>query len=117
MGFEPLLLAFSSADRQVRILDAVVLSEPARPVQVPQIQLIQSCSVPRQTVGRDRLRLDRLVVYEVPQKSDRSLCVPSSLDHKVEDLAFVVNGPPKVHPLAANPADHLVQVPAWSSPD
>ena len=62
LGFEPLLLAFSPADRHLRILDAVVLPEPARPVQVPRIQLIQSCSVRRQTVGRDRLRLDRLVV-------------------------------------------------------
>jgi hypothetical protein len=120
LGFEPLLLALSSADREVRILNAVVLPEPARPVQVPQIQLIQSGPVRRQPVGRDCLRLDRLVVQEAPQKSERSLCVPSSLDHKVEDLAFVVDGPPKVHPLAANPADHLIQVPArrrsWPTP-
>lgn len=32
LGFEPLLLAFSSSDRQVGVLNAVVFPQPARPV-------------------------------------------------------------------------------------
>jgi hypothetical protein len=51
LGFEPLLLAFSSADRQVRILNAVILPEPVRPVQMPQIQMIQSGSSQRPHQG------------------------------------------------------------------
>ena len=76
----------------MRVLNPVVLPKPARPVQMPQIQLIQSGSVRRQAVGRDRLRLDRLVVEEALQKSERGLCVPAALDHKVQDLALVING-------------------------
>ena len=36
----------------------------------------------------------------------------------VEDLALVIDGAPKIHPLAGNAHDHLVQVPsaAWSRP-
>jgi hypothetical protein len=33
------------------------------------------------------------------------------LDHKVQDLAFVVDGAPQIHPPSADPADHLVEVP------
>jgi hypothetical protein len=112
LGFEPLLLPFSSSDRQVGVLNPVVLPEPARPVQMPQTQLIHSCSVRRQAVGCDRLGVDRLIVQEALQKSERSLCVPPALDHKVQDFAFIIDRPPKVRPLAADPADHLVQVPA-----
>jgi hypothetical protein len=36
----------------------------------------------------------------------------AALDQHVEDLAFVVDGTPEVHPLAGDPNDHLVQVPA-----
>ncbi len=76
------------------------------------VQLIHSCSVRRQAVGCDRLGVDRLIVQEALQKSERSLCVPPALDHKVQDFAFIIDRPPKVRPLAADPADHLVQVPA-----
>jgi hypothetical protein len=45
LGFEPLLLAFSSSDRKVGILNSVVLPKPAGSMKVTQIQLIQSGSV------------------------------------------------------------------------
>ena len=38
--------------------------------------------------------------------------VSPALDHEVQDLAFIVDRAPKIHPLSADPADHLVQVPA-----
>lgn len=50
LGFEPMLLAFSSSDWQVRVLNSVVHSKPARPMQISQIQLIQSGSLRRQAV-------------------------------------------------------------------
>ena len=77
-----------------------------------QIELVERRSVGRQPVSRDRLRLDRLVVKEALQKSGRRLCVPPALDYEIEDLALIIDRPPQVHPLAADPADHLVQVPA-----
>ena len=40
LGFEQLLLAFSSSNREVRVLDPVVLAEPSRAMDVPEIQLI-----------------------------------------------------------------------------
>jgi hypothetical protein len=34
--------------------------------------------------------------------------VAPALNKHVEDLAFVVNGTPEVHPLAGDPNNHLV---------
>ena len=36
----------------------------------------------------------------------------SRRDQHVENLAFVVDGTPEVHPLAGDPNNHLVQVPS-----
>ena len=96
----------------MRVLRPIVLPQPTRPVQVPQIQLIQSGSVRCEAVGRDHLRLDRLIVQQASEQPERRLCVPPALDYEVQDLAFVVDRAPQIHPLAADPADHLVQVPA-----
>ena len=42
------------------------------------------------------------------------------LNQHVENLAFVIDGAPQVHPLAGNPDHHLVQLPpvarAWAGP-
>ena len=46
------------------------------------------------------------------EKPQRRLCVPPALDHEVQNLSFIVDCAPQIHPLAADPADHLVQVPA-----
>ena len=40
-GFEPLLLPLVFSDRQVAVLGAVILLQPARPVQVAKTQLIK----------------------------------------------------------------------------
>ena len=112
VGEPPLLLPFSSSDREVGVLDSVVFPQPTRPVQMPQIQLIQSGSVRRQAVGSDRLRLDRLIVKEPPDQLQRSLRIPPALDQEVEDLAFVIDSPPQIHPLSADRTDHLIKVPA-----
>src|SRR6516165_4530756 len=56
------------------------------------------------------------------QAGDRALqggaLVPPTLNQDIEDLALVIDGAPKIHPLAGNAHDHLVQVPsaAWSRP-
>jgi hypothetical protein len=46
--------------------------------------------------------------------------VAPALKQDVENLAFVINGSPQVHPFAGNPDHHLVEVPAiaraWAAP-
>ena len=116
LGFEPLLLAFSSSDREMGVLNAVVFPQPTRPVQMPKIQLIKGHAVRRQTVGRDHLRLYRLIMQQASEKPQRRLCVPPALDYEVQDLALVIDGARQIHPPSADPADHLVQVPARRSP-
>jgi hypothetical protein len=62
LGFEPLLLAFPSSDRQVGVLCPIALLKPAGSMQMPQIQDIERRAIGGQAIGGDRLRLDRLVV-------------------------------------------------------
>ena len=68
LGFEPLLLPLSSSGWQVRVLDPIIFPKLAWSMQIPQIQLVQSRAVGGQTVGRDRLRVDRLVVQQPPEQ-------------------------------------------------
>lgn len=82
-----------SPDREAGVLNSVVLPEPAGSMKVTQIQLVERCTIGQQAVCGDRLRLDRLVVQQALQKSERHLGVPPALDHKVQDLALVVDGP------------------------
>ena len=83
MAFEPLLLAFSSSDGQVGVLNAVVFPKPPRPAQVPWVQPIERRALEQQAVCGDRLRLDRLVAQEALQQPQRPLGVPPALDHEV----------------------------------
>ena len=43
---------------------------------------------------------------------DGRALVPPALNQYVEDLAFVVNSAPQVHPLGSDPDDHLIEMPA-----
>ena len=45
LGFEALLLPFSSSDRQVGVLNAVAFPQATRPVQIPKLQLIKGRTV------------------------------------------------------------------------
>ena len=48
------------------------------------------------------------LAHELPGRS----LVPLGLDQHVEDLAFSIDGAPEIHLLAADPDEHLVQVPS-----
>jgi len=76
-----------------------------------ELELAQRGSVRRQAVGDDRLRLHRLVAQEALQKRQSCVVIPPLLHHDVQHLALVVDRAPEVHPLAADAADHFVQVP------
>lgn len=112
LGFEALLLPFSSSDRKVRVLDPIVLAKPSRSINFGQAELSKGRSVRRQTVSRDLFRLDGLVTQQAAQQLQSRLRIPSSLDDEIEHFAFVIDGAPQIHPPAADPADHFVEMPA-----
>ena len=56
--------------------------------------------------------MNTLVFEELPQKLQRGSLVAALLDQDIENLALIIDRAPKVHPFAADPHDHLVQMPA-----
>src|ERR1700751_3668939 len=69
-------------------------------------------AIRRELVRGDALRVDALVLEQPPRELQRRALVAPLLHQYVEDLAFVVDGAPQVHPAATNPDDHLVQMPS-----
>jgi hypothetical protein len=57
-----------------------------------------------------------LLSEKLAHQPQRRSGVPAALHQHVEDLAFVVNGTPEIHPLAGDPNNHLVQVPSIARP-
>ncbi len=64
LGFEALLLPFSSSDRQMEVFDPIVLPQPTRAVNLGQAKFSKRGAVRRQAVGRDHLRLDGLAAQQ-----------------------------------------------------
>ena len=81
-------------------------------IAIIETKILQRRFVGSESVSDDRLRLDRLVAKETPEKLQCRCRVPAWLNDQVEDFAFVVDRSPKVHALTADLADHLVEVPA-----
>jgi hypothetical protein len=52
-----------------------------------------------------------LVLQEFSQQSQGSSRIASLLNQPIQHLAFVIDGAPQPHPLAADLHDHFVQVP------
>ncbi len=63
-------------------------------------RLIRCCTVRRQAVSGDRLRLDWLVVQKTSEKPQRRLRIASPLDHGVQNFALVIDRSPQIRPLA-----------------
>ena len=100
----------------MRVFSPIIFPQSARSVAVLAAQFLHRGGVGGQSVGRDRLRMDALVVEQFPGQLQRCSLVPTFLDQDVEDLALVVDGAPQVHPLAAKLHDHLIQMPAARRP-
>src|SRR5436190_20193605 len=109
--FEPLHLALSSPHRLMRILGAIVLPEPLL-MRAGQLQLPERRPIGAQFVSYQQFRHKPLLSEKLAHQPQRRPAVAPALDQHVEDLALVVDGTPKVHPLAGDPNDHLVQVPS-----
>ena len=105
--FEPLHLALSSPHGLVRILGAIVRPEPLL-MRAGQLQLPERRAVGTQFVSYQQFRHKPLLPEKLAHQPQRRPAVAATLDQHVEDLAFVVNGTPEVHPLAGDPNNHFV---------
>ena len=87
----------------------------ARQAQVPD-----SSSVGAKFVGRQQFRHKALFPDQLAHQPECRPLVAPALNQHIENLAFVINGTPQVHPLASNRDDHLVEMPAvaraWAAP-
>jgi hypothetical protein len=62
--------------------------------------------------GYQQFRHKPLLSGKFAHQPQRCPAVAATLDQHVEDLAYVVDGTPEIHPLAGDPNNHLVQVPS-----
>jgi hypothetical protein len=69
-------------------------------------------SVRAQLVGDQQLRHEALLFEQLTHQPKCCPTVASTLDQHVENLTLVIDGTPQIHPLAGDPHDHLVEVPA-----
>ena len=90
---------------------AIVLSEAAGLMDMPKVQLLQRCCVGTKAVGRKHLWRDGLVAEQAFQKLQGGHRIALLLDDEVEHFTLVVNGAPEIHPLAADGADHFIEMP------
>ena len=108
-------LALSSSYHLVRVLGPIVLPESllmvARQPDVPEGSAVRA-----QLIGYHRLWREALFSQQLAHQLDGRTPVSLALNQYVEDFAFVIDGPPEIHPLTGDPNDHLVEVPAIARP-
>src|SRR5260370_32509013 len=73
-------------------------------------------AVRTQLVGGHPLWREAVFSRHLAHELDRRAPVSPALKQNVQDLAFVVDRAPEIHPLASDPDDHLVEVPAIARP-
>jgi hypothetical protein len=69
-------------------------------------------AVRAQLIGYHRLWREALFSQQLAYQVDGPTPVSLALNQYVEDFAFVIDGPPEIHPLTGDPNDHLVEMPA-----
>ena len=113
--FKALHLALSSSYHLVRVLGPIVLPEPllmvARQPDVPDGSTVRA-----QLIGYHRLWREALFSQQLAYQLDGRTPVSLALNQYVGDFAFVIDGPPEIHPLTGDPNDHLVEMPAIARP-
>ena len=68
-------------------------------------------TIRRKFVGDDCRRRNTLLLEQLSHQLERGSLVAFGLDQEVQDLAFSVDGAPKIHPPSADLYKHLVPVP------
>src|SRR5216684_6814739 len=81
-----------------------------------EAEVPQRGTVRTQLVSGHPLRREALFPQQLAHEFDGRAAVAPSLKQHVEDLAFVVDRAPEIHPFAGDPDHHLVQVPAIAWP-
>jgi hypothetical protein len=107
--------AFASPHDLMRVLGAIVHSQPLL-MPAGQAKSLKRGAVGAQLVGDRQLGRKPLFAEQLAHQPHGGPLVPARLDQQVENFALLVDGPPQIHALAADPHDHLVQVPAVTRP-
>jgi hypothetical protein len=95
----------------VGILNTVVLAHATGSMAACKPEFAGGGSVRSQLVGRNRLGMNALVLEQPPQHFQRRMFVAALMDQDVQDLSFVIDGASEIHPPAADPHHHLVEMP------
>jgi len=81
-------------------------------VTAGQAKVAERGAVGAQSVCGEQLGDEALFPEQLAHQAPRRALVAPALDQHVEDLTFMVDGAPKVHPPAGNANHHLVEMPA-----
>ncbi len=111
MRLEALDFSLSSSNRKMGILGPVVVSQSAWTVPLLATESFHGSRVGSQSVSDDGLRHEALVLEKFSQQFQCGGLVPALLDQDIEDLAFLVDSPPHVHPYTVYPDHHFIEVP------
>jgi len=99
----------------MRIFDSIILSQPLL-MRAGQSQTPERTGVRAQLVGDQQFGCETLLLEELAHQPQRRPTVAPTLNQHVEDLAFMIDGTPQIHPLTGDPHHHLVEVPAIARP-
>ncbi len=100
---------FSSSKRQLRVRDAVV-EPPARPLFFGSAKLSERGSVCGEAIRDDGFHF-AVSLHQFPEETLCSPLVSAFGDDGFQHLAFMINGPPKIIPLAIHLNKNLIHVP------
>ena len=78
--------------------------------------MLEGSIVRTQLVSRHRLRREAVLAEQLAHELDGCAFVPSVLNKDFENLAFMLDGAPQIHPSASDPDDYLVEMPAIAGP-
>ena len=112
LALEALHFALAPADREVGILAPVVLTHPSGMMPLAQVEVMRCGTVGPQPIGDDTLGTDSDILKQLAHQPERRPLVSALLEQHVENLAFIVNSTPEIHPCPANADHHLVHMPA-----
>ena len=85
----------------MRVFGSIVLPQSLL-MRAVQSQTQKRAGVRTQLVGDQQLGSEALLLEQLAHQSQRRPSVAPTLDQHVEDLAFVVDGTPQIHPLTGS---------------
>jgi hypothetical protein len=98
----------------MRVFRSIVIPQPLMRTGKPETP--ERRGVRAQLVGDQQLRRETLLLEQLAHQPQRCPTVAPTLDQHVEDFAFVIDGPPRIHPLGGDPNHHFVKMPAIARP-